>query len=334
MQGRNFYCKVIVTAFCTVFLFHSPVFSAPDVEKAYITHFPEALIVKPFISMTSMEFSIEPRETGTVLNYKPNVFANYGVSLAYWIFGVSLSTKFDNNGKDPAVYGSSSYFDFQFNYYGRYLGADLNLAVYEGYYIDNSTAVPEGIALAPEKIRFSGLRTAMIGLNVYYIVDHEKLSLTAAFDHSAKQNRSAGSWLLMISYNQMHIKSPESIIPVSLQSLYGEIGDFNEGGFATLAFLPGYVYSFVWRNFYFTAVIFLGAGFQVQGYNSPTLEQRLDAGATVLKVNLRFSFGYNGERFFSGLSFVDDFSTIANKQSNMNINAQLLSVMLFAGYRF
>ncbi len=303
-------------------------------EKPYYQVYSDSIIIKPFINITSMQFNIEPKDSGTKLNYRPNMFANYGVSLAYWIFGISLSTKFSDNGKDPSLYGKSEYFDFQLNYYGQRFGADFNLAVYKGYYLDNSHGIPEITDSNPQKVLFPDLHASLININLYYIFSYERLSLSASFDQSSRQRKSAGSFLLMLSYHQMSIKNTQPIIPPSQQHIYGKIGDFTDGGFATLALLPGYTYSFVYGDWYFTPMLFLGIGLQGQGYNSPTQQTTISTAAIAFKGNLRLAAGYNGEKFFAGASFIDDFGNIENKHSNLTISAAFISFTIFTGYRF
>lgn len=303
-------------------------------ESAYYTNYPNAIILKPFISYTSMDLSIESTESDDRLEFRPNSFANLGISFSWWIFGFSLSSQLKDSIKNPEQYGESTYFDFQFNYYSKYFGGDFNLAYYKGYYIENSTAALEGRELDPKKIILPDLEAAVLGFNLYYIFNPERVSLAAAFDQTAKQNRSGGSFMLMLSYAQIALVNSGPIIPESQQELYGDLGDFSKGAFITLALLPGYVYSFVWRNYFFTPVIFVGLGLQAQGFESPSQTDSVDAGAIALKMNIRLSFGYNADRFFSGISLIDDLNSIENKQGQMTITAQLTSLYIFLGYRF
>jgi len=298
-----------------------------------IIDYSDKIIVKPFINTNTFVFSVESKDkVGTKLEFNPNVYANNGVSFSYGFLGFSLSTKTDKANEDEDLYGSTEYFDFIFNYYGSKFGFDLNFIYFKGFYIKNSTDVLEGQLLEPKKIYYDSLEVGALGFNFYYVKESDKLSLSAAFDQTSRQVKSGGSFMMMASYFQIGLdnKNDKPILPNSEQIYYNELGQFRKATSITLSMSPGYGYTFVYKNFYFSPIFFLGLGVQVLGFD--VNNEFIGGVAFALKANLKLSFGYNDDKFFAGFQFLDDLNQ--SKKGNITLTYQIISASLFVGYRF
>lgn len=114
----------------------------------------------------------------------PNTPPRIGLDVSWK--GLSLGGSLSVPGSTEPGHAVTTGFDLQLHEYARSLVADLFLQGYRGFYReggDASTDLPD-------------LEVYHAGLSLQYVANGERFSYRAAFDHSERQLRSAGSLLL------------------------------------------------------------------------------------------------------------------------------------------
>jgi hypothetical protein len=153
-------------------------FGQSAVDTAYIGQYPQKMMVKAFISRSSIEIGHNDKD------YSPNNPTRVGVGFSLKNTVVNLSSSF---GIFPVEkdHGETKSTDFQIHNYGRKFLIDLFYQNYRGFYNDE-----DNIALYPET------SAQLIGGELTYVFNHNRFSTKAALEQTEKQLQSAGSYLL------------------------------------------------------------------------------------------------------------------------------------------
>lgn len=351
--------------------------TAPDSHRHRnpIDDFSRRITIRPFLAVPLQALVIQPSSnnskalksltdgdtnadssspaTRRSITYYPNFTLAGGLGVSYWVFGLSAQMAIKGTAKPESRYGRTKYFDLQLHYYFRKLGVDAFYQNYRGYYLENpkqynSWVYQNGSPVylsytrgGPGTVR-SDLRITTLGFNVFYVFADD-YSLDAAFKQSERQNRSGGSFLLMLSGMNSRVSASSSLLPLAQEWLYGIYHGFKGGNFTSLGIAPGYSYTFLIGSRYFiTPVIFVGAGVMTDSLRLQRTQEELLAGRdgkknkleAFLKTNLRLALGYNGDSFFYGLAGVLDISASQGFiRTSISVGIYRGYFEAFAGYR-
>jgi hypothetical protein len=146
--------------------------------------------------------------------------------------------------------------------------------------------------------------------NFSYVFNHRKYSHLATLWQLEQQRKSAGSPLFTMSFNRYKISGDSSIVPMpAVESLEQTL--LNRDAF-NVNFAVGYTHTFVLKEcIFFNTGMNLGFGTQIK-FAENNLGTRLKSEpAPSVSYDFSFTTGYNGEKFFGGISayvysFVDE----------------------------
>jgi len=136
----------------------------------------------------------------------------------------------------------------------KYLGEDQN--------IDYSDQV--------NGTKFNGMVTSSVGLDLYYVLNHKKYSMRAAYSQTTRQRMSAGSWMLGMGYNRQKIEMDYNALRTTLEDKIGEsttsIVDTSRAtssvSYRYLTVQGGYGYNWVFaKNWLFNASLLAALGY-------------------------------------------------------------------------
>lgn len=305
--------------------------SADSTQSLYIANFPQKFLARTFVSVRNFNFILRSRVgQKRSISYAPNGREAIGVGFFYKKAGLEIGIKLPASDAGNQRYGKTRYLDWQVNYYGSRIGADLAIQRYRGFYVRNPFEVDSTWQPGDNYPQRSDLLAFNVIGNVYYIFNHKKYSFRAAFAQTERQTQSAGSFVLMGSVNRLRIDSDGNLIPVANQETFGDQTDFRSGSFYGFSILPGYAHTFVLNRFYVALSLHLGAGVQYKRYTIDDSFER--EWALVRKNNLRMAAGYYGNRFLAGTSlFVDN---TGMRLQNLQLSASSFNVRFFVGYLF
>ena len=219
--------------------------------------------------------------------YMPNSPVGLGLSVSYKNFSLSGGMGF-NFLRDPK-FGKTNVLDWQYHYYGQKFILDIFFQNYKGFY---SYAEDKTIVLHPD------IQLAQYGLFGQYIFNNKKFSYRAAFNHSERQLKSAGSIQLGGGFYYNHISSTTSLT----------INEQNQLNNYQLCLSGGYVYTFVIEKD-FHATVGMSVGMNV-GTESLKIK-RVNISPNIFP---RISAGYNADNWSVGLSFVMNRTYISNNE--------------------
>ena len=278
---------------------------------------------------------VNPANQKQVVSYEPNNRVNFITSFDYRWLSLSLGLlTFDGN--DGSQKGTTQQFALRFSINSKRVWNSNFLQLYKGYYLSNPQVLP---LWDPEQNSFPtrpDISTLTWFSNIYYCFSPASFSYRAALWQLERQEKSAGSFLAGASYRFNWITSDEgmTMIPSSLYSDYAEENRAVAVQQSTLTFHAGYVHTFVaQKKWYFTVFFMPGLAVENGFYKSDDLIQRSFESELAAAAELRLVGGYNGDRFFGGISG-HSISYSGTRKADLWVNTSTSSARLFAGYRF
>lgn len=303
---------------------------APITRSSYITDLTNHINITPFIHNAANGFVLHGKKN---LRYDPNESIGIGLRLSHkWLI---LAIGYGPKNIQERKRGSTDYLNITLNSYGKRLGLDAYYLAYKGYYISNPAGIPN-LAEAYGKTLplLPGLSTLNIGCNVFYIFNHQKYSYRAPFVQNEQQKHSAGSFILTASYSYYKLSSDTGIVPSPAYSEIPPESRISQGTFNSISIMPGYSFTLIgFKRLFFTLSPSIGLMAQQQSYlieKSSTQRNVLDI---VPRAMSRLAIGYNGNRFYTGISSVIDTYNVplANKDF---LQYTIGGGSFYIGYRF
>lgn len=305
--------------------------SDDTIQNAYIGNFSRKFMVKTFMANRNLSFNVKSR-TGDrkSVTYSPNGNYFLGVGFFYKKIGLELGLKVPVSDRMNAKYGRTKYLDLQTNFYGTRFGGDLAYQRYIGFYPRNPALLDSTWQPGRNYPYRNDIRARNIAVNAFYIFNHERFSYKAAFTQTEKQLQSAGSFILMASFAHLLFDGESALLTASENDTSAEKAAFQWGRFYNTSLLPGYAYTFVVDDFYFSGSLHIGGGIQYKTY---MLNNKQEKELGIARKNhVRVAGGYNSQRWMVGASAIIDNTPVRMQQ--ISLSASNFNIKIFAAYRF
>jgi hypothetical protein len=305
--------------------------SDDSVGNSYVGNLNRRFMVKTFTANRNLSFTIRSR-TGQrkSLTYSPNGNYFVGFGFFYKKLGFEAGIKLPTSDRINERYGRTRYLDVQTNFYGTRYGGDLTYQRYRGFYPRDPLLVDSTWRPGNNYPYRNDITARNLAANAFYIFNHKRFSYKAAYTQTEKQLKSSGSFILMAAFSHLKFDGNSSLLPVSGNNTSGEQTTFQRGKFFNSTLLPGYAYTYVIDDFYFSAAVHLGVGTQFKNYTVNNSRQKEVSIAR--KNHIRVAGGYNTQRWMAGASVIIDNTPI--RMQEVILSASNFNVKLFVGYRF
>jgi len=300
-----------------------------SIKSRYIREFPDHFFIAPLLKQRHLDFEISDLPAKSKrLNYKSN--SPYSLGFAMYLFevGLELTAAIPLAEKSKEIYGPSDARDIQLVLFTKKWGLDMYRQKYAGFYIDDPAVEVPDDAPYPQR---SDIRTKNIGITWSYIFNNKKFSLRAVSNYAERQIKSAGSFVVFTSIGGFTTSGDSAILGDAYRDYYGVDSKIDQIKSTALSIMPGYTYSFVHKGFFINATLAVGPAHNWLSYRSEDGNTKKDV---EFRANFvaRIALGYNGDRFFGGMSFASqagnaDFDTVQLRSSRGTFK-------LLFGYRF
>lgn len=277
-------------------------------RKAHIINLTHQINITPFLYQASNRFSFSGGGKST--EFSPNEAPSLGIRLQHKWLG--LAFMYGPRDFQAEEKGKSRYINFFLNIYGRKAGFDVHIMESWGYFIRNKLARDDIRSTFNYPLR-PDLSTVGVGLNGYYLFNHNRFSLRSSFAHNEIQKRSSGSPVVTISVSYYQIKADSVIVPSVYRTIIPKMAQIRTGGFYTVGIMPGYAGTLiVAKRIYLTGVLSFGLMGQRQDFESGDKgnSQTIQRSVLLSRGMARIGVGYNAPYFYAGIAVVGDNYTI------------------------
>lgn len=288
----------------------------PRADTAYIVRAPERLRLKVSLNSSGSDLDTRWSGEGDKCRSLLRAQAKNTMSLTASYRGLSLSLSLN-----PAkLAGRNKDYELNLNAYGNRLGADLILQSAKTY--EGTVETPSGVVEVPT----GSVSQDMVTANAYYVFSGRRFSFPAAFTQSWLQRRSAGSFMLGLSFVAGRIKADR--------------GDVLGSGAARLSLLcgsvgAGYAYNWVIKGRWLLHISTLPQ-FVVVSRN------RLETGGSKVRMSYRFpnllvvgrlAVVRHFDRYFVGMNAVVNTSFLGDADE-LAVNMLKWRARMFVGIKF
>ncbi len=234
--------------------------------------------LKPFFATRKSSLSLKSSNNSTTFATKP--LSTAGANLYFGNFGAGIGVAIDNGLYSDKKYGKTESSDFQLGYFAPQIIAVIYFTSYKGFYetdSQNPLGQKKSLASRPK------MESYELGISGTYFFN-TNFSYSAAFNQHRIQKKSAFSLVLEGNLYQNKIS---------------DMSDSDAASFINLAVLGGGAAIYVQNSFFASAMFVLGPAIQYQKFDK--YENEEDKMRPSFKGKVKFSTGYNSERFFGGI---------------------------------
>lgn len=130
--------------------------------------------------------------------------------------------------------------------------------------------------------------------------------------------------------NTFSLRADSAIYGKPYESVFGASTDFKKLDFTTFSIAPGYAHTFTYMGLFLNGSLSIGPSNDWVYYQSATATKRQTSLNTF--IDFRVSLGYNGNRFFTGVSYITQSRNIKIEQ--MQVTSANSIFKFVVGYRF
>jgi hypothetical protein len=297
-------------------------------RAVYIRSYPDHFFVWPVLKQRNLAFRIEDvPANGRRITYHPN--RPYALGMGVYLFELvlELTGSLPARQRSEYIYGESRVRDLQLNIFGKKWGVDLYRQKYEGFYVSDVDAnIPPGTPY-PQR---PDIYTRNLYSTVSYAFNNRRFSMRSAYNFTETQLKSSGSFLMFGSLNGFKTRGDSAILGKQYQAEFGADAKIMEIRSMHLGIAPGYTYSFIYKGFFLNGLIAIGPANNWLQY---TTEDGFDGNDIKFRpfYIARIAMGYNGNRFFAGLSFSGQTTNARFDSVRLVSSSQTLKVLF--GFR-
>ena len=305
--------------------------SKSDTNEVYIRSFHEYFYVKGISSQKRFKLTFDDVASAQPgMEFQPNIGNYLGFGIFVFDIGIDVLFRTTPSAGDQEKYGNSTGRDWQIHMYSRKIAIDLSYQRYEGFYVVNPIEFYPDWEDGDPHPRQDDMKARIINLGGAYIFKSERFSFPSIFNQTEAQLKSGGSWLISGQLNSSEISHTISIIPELDSNVSFGLSNLKSVKVSSVNVLPGYSHNFIIKGkMYLNLSLSLGLGYQIRSY---TTEQSYQDNSINLANTWRIGAGYNGRRFFTGISAFTQTNNVSIQ--GLHISSSTGFVRFFLGYRF
>jgi len=306
-------------------------------DPEFISSFKDSPHLTFEIASRNQNFVIRNPDVENIqLTYQPNTSSNFLTSFDYRWISLSIGL-FSLQASDGDRKGESNQFSFRASFNGKRFWNSNFIQIFNGYHLANpQIANPSWNSQNDFYPYRPDLTTTTLFSNFYYCFNPNKFSYRASLFQLDRQERSAGSFVAGVSLrmHRMLSDSSQSLIPVELAPQFKPEYRLISQSATNINFNVGYVHTFVYRHSWFLTLYFVpGISVQNSYYLSEDKQIRNKPNQTTGVSEFRFILGYNGDRWYSGISSYA-ISFAGKRDLGVWVDDNYSWFRMFVGYRF
>lgn len=300
-----------------------------SIRSVYIKSYPDHFFLWPVLKQRRLDFTLtDLPDREKRLTYRSNSSYALGVGMYLFELGIEVAFAVPFGERPKEIYGESDTRDLQLNLLSKKWGVEFHYQKYSGFYIDDPSVTVDPGMPYPQR---PDIETRNIGIIGNYIFNNEKFSLRSAYNFMDRQLRSSGSFVLFAALNGFKTVGDSAILGDKYRNDFGLDSRIKEIKTTTLGIGPGYTYSLIYKGFFVNATLALGPAHNWRYYRTEDGSTKNDYKLTAFFA-ARVALGYNGDRFFSGLSYTTQGSNAKFDTVQLASSSGIFKILF--GFRF
>jgi hypothetical protein len=302
--------------------------SYAGIDTTRIARFNTTLLVKPMLVKNGLNVSIRPKPS-KISTFEQavtkNIRTNYNAYIPTYtgvvigLYGITFTLALGSNNtyinKNERV--ATDFKDLRLNFYRTWIGYEAYFQNYNALYRNDYVSNPFTANVVNNSEYSASTNFINSGINLYLIPNFYRYSYNAAFNNTEFQKKSASSFVYLSMLNFHRISDKEGLIPLNQKINYEEFGFLKSYTAFSYAFMPGYAFTIVAGQAYFSLLSTLGAGLMLQRYETYTKKYVPDI---TFNSRSRASIGFNSKYFFTGVYVFYDYTQFSFKKVQIRRN--------------
>ncbi len=311
-------------------------------DSNYVVGYSHKLVVGLYQSWRSYDLLFDQRFISDTAGESPfNYIArgnnSTGISFAYDKISFALSSSVKATESDLIRKGISKTSNLSFSINSKRYRLEAAYRKYTGFY-DNYTGrrdtnfVNDSIYYQIPDMYSKAFRLK----GFYFFNKKQRFSYGAAFNNTARQLKTAGSFVLVSNLYSFRVASDSSFIPPGAGIYYPQWEQWNNFKILGISGNLGYSCNIVlFKRLFANLTGTLGLELQQRNYSTADgVSNITDWNFNWSSGDLRGSLGYNGERIFIMLTYLGDFSVYRLQNEKLGMNSRMHAGSFSFGYRF
>ncbi|HEY5822947.1 MAG TPA: DUF4421 family protein [Cyclobacteriaceae bacterium] len=301
---------------------------ADSIPQPHFKTFNEYFFLGPVLKKRDLNFTMSSKkDPNGSISFKPNASYSIGVNTYIFDLGIEASLSIPIGEKNIERYGNSDIRDLQVSAISKRFLADAYWQKYSGFYYSYPSLKVHDNQPYPQR---ADITARNFGTSFAYVFNHGKFSIRSAYTFLDQQLRSKGSPVLSFVVSSFDLKGDSALVSKSLRPTNPD-ADVDEARFTSFGIAPGYSYNLVVRKFFLNLTLIAGPAHYWIRYHLENEETHNDIEIN-LYTNARIAVGYNGNRFFSGISYSSQGRNLTFEQIEFSNSINTFRLVL--GYRF
>ena len=294
-------------------------------DTSYVAPSKYVFSLKPEYKFGYEHYRFATKDKTQSITLNPASHNKIGLHLGWkWIF---ISYNFTLGESQPE-------FDFELNLYKSRIGIELfyrkrndgfSIKSIKGFY-DNEQPLDN------YNREFNGLTSSQIGGNIFYVFNYKKFSFPAAYSRSASQRRSAGSFILGVSYKEQMLTFDHTKFDPRITEQMSTELQFKKIDYKDFSINFGYSYNWVFaKNFLANISVSPSIGYKNTSFRFITNHKEFMSNINIDLIS-RMALVYNNDRFYAGASIVSH--TYTYNETSLSILNSFGYIKVYAGINF
>jgi hypothetical protein len=316
----------IICIFLFVLIIKST-FSQSDTN--FVKNYSNKLVLSSDIGFNNAPFSLfitDSKNTKTRFKYRNNISPFFGFGLNYQWFSFRIGSLIPGNIKSEEKYGKTAFVKLGAEFRLKKFFFDLEYTGFQGFYINNLSEIDNNL---PDNHLITEVKTKSTYINSWYF--HNKNFRISTFNGKTSTfNRNIFSWYIKSSFNAYSVENNIPMLPISVYDPSKSITYVRKLKAIDFGLIPGIAYSAKFHRLNFGFLIGIGCAIQDKSYETKDIHRNFIGLAP--RYDVRFSLGYNYDRWFLRLRAEFDNKTIAYPDLYYRQTYSVYKIVY--GYRF
>lgn len=298
-------------------------------DSTYVKDYSDKLVLSTDVGFNNAPFSLyltDSKNNTSRFKYRNNITPFYGFGFNYQWLSFRIGSLIPGNIKSEDKYGKTAYVKLGADFRIKKFFFDLEYTKFQGFYINNLSEIENDL---PSSHLMTDVKTKSTYINSWYF-HNKNFKISTLNGKTSTFNQNIFSWYIKSSFNAYSVENNFPILPHFFSDSLKSITDAKKLKAIDFGLIPGIAIFRKFRQLNFGFLIGVGCAIQEKNYTTNDIHRNFIGLAP--RYDVRFSFGYNHDRWFLRFRAEFDNKTIAYPSLYYRQTYSVYKIVY--GYRF